>query len=439
MAANKNIRFVPTFESLEAREVATASPIAAPAPLLDYTHVQVFQGGAPVMIDAGAPQVLAGAPNAAAPMGANYADPLVSEHRIYVGLQDLRKGDILLNTTNAFLSNRIKEVTKSNYNHAAIYVGNGKVVEAIGGGVREITLQKYLGDKDIVRVMVLRNGNLSTGQQDAIASFASSKVGARYNIGGLVGAAVDFKPRNFASFDRGDYFCSQLVAAAYSSAGSALHMSLEQTPGNLADMVNRFNLPANFSPRLTSLGALFDQGFHRSALDGREAVTLDLSEREQQYLVNVISTRLNKDGGNFSVQLHRMTVDNTGNMRAHFTVTRAGIGSYEVTYSYAGEKSDLSESDKTKISIRAPRNGNESDIYEGVVRGMLGARLNLHRQYFSGQTALQVASQTAGRVSAQHAGLAQVGQQSSDRDDARYAAAVDAVFAASFSQAAWAA
>jgi hypothetical protein len=437
MAARKNNRFVPTFETLEAREVATATPIAAPAPLLDYSHVQVFQAGAPVVIDADAPQALTGAPTATAPTGANRADPLFNDHRTYVGMKDLRKGDILLNTTNAALSNAIKDVTKSNYNHAAIYVGNGKVVEAVGKGVREITLKEFLGDKDIVRVMVLRNGNLTANQQDAVASFAKSKVGAKYNVGGLIGAAVKYKPHNFAYFDRADYFCSQLVAAAFSSAGAALHTSLEQTPGNLADMVNRFNLPANFSPRLTSLGALFDQGYHQSVRDGKDCINLDLTSREQQNLVNALTTRLNRNGGNFSVRLNRLTADNTGTVLAHLTVTRPGMGDFEIYYRISGDSS-------ANTDIVAPKPSKEFDralshIRDAVEAGMRAVNRQLHQQYFSGQAASEVAMQTAGDVGAGQTSLALAIHQTSVRDDAQHVAAVDAVFAASFSQLDWAA
>ena len=143
MAASKTNRFVPTFEALEAREVASANPISQPA-LLDHVRVQDFQTGVQVVDNTGAPQGMAVAPTGAAPMAtANLADPLVSYHRTYLGLKDLRKGDILLNTTDATVSKWIREVTKSNYNHAAIYVGAGRVVEAVSGGVREIDLTKY--------------------------------------------------------------------------------------------------------------------------------------------------------------------------------------------------------------------------------------------------------------------------------------------------------
>ncbi len=420
MAASKTNRFVPTFEALESREVATATPISASAPLLDQAHVGEFQTDAQVVVNTGAPQGLAGAPTAAASMATDLTDPLVSYHRTYLGLKDLRKGDILLNTTDATLSKWIREVTKSNYNHAAIYVGAGKVVEAVSGGVREIDLMKYLNDNYIVRVMVLRNENLSTAQKDAVANFARSKVGARYNVGGLIGGAVDFKPSNYHAFDRSDYFCSQLVAAAYSSAGAALHLSLEQTPGNLADMINRINIPQSFLPKLTALGALYDGGFHQSVREGRECLNLDLTAPEQQYLVNALSTRLNRNGGNYSVQLERLTADSTGKVLAEFTVTRPGMGNFKVTYNISGGTD-------ANINVTSPRPSKEFDhanshIGESLKRVMMTMRRTFQLKYFGDRAS---APQIAGVFEAGH-------------DNARHVAAVDAVFAG-FSKKVWAA
>jgi hypothetical protein len=428
MAARKNNRFVPTLEALEAREVASANPISPPAALADHAIVGQFQTGAPVMHDIAAPQALAPGATAASSAAANHADPLISSHRTYVGLNDLRKGDILLNTTNATLSNWIKDVTNSNYNHAAIYVGNGKVVEAVGSGVQEVSLQKYLSDKDIVRVMVLRNGNLSTGQQDAIANFARSKVGAKYNVGGLAGAAVNFKPHNWLAFDRKDYFCSQLVAAAHSSAQAPLDLSLEQTPGNLADMVNRIDVRAIAYPKLTVLGALYDAGYHRSVSEGRECVNLDLTAGEQRYLVDALSARLNRDGGNYSVQLNRLTVDSARTVLAHFTVTRPGMGNFEVYYRIKG--GDTSANIEIVASRPSPEFvRTESHIGAAVERVMMSARGQLHHKYFGSQGTLAVAPQGAGRLDAGDDTLAQTGTQATVSGDARHFAAVDAVFA----------
>jgi hypothetical protein len=196
-----------------------------------------------------------------------YPDPLSNFRHKYLGLKDLRKGDIILNTTEGPLSESIRAISHSNYNHAAIYVGNGKVVEAVGGGVRQIDLTVFLKDDHLVRSMVIRNANLTDTQRDAIATWAIAKVGTPYNVGGLFGNTIKFKPNNHKEYNRVDYFCSQLVAAAHSSAGAPLHKSLELNPGELANMVKS---------ELTALGCLYDRSYHRAVREGQEPKAEDV-------------------------------------------------------------------------------------------------------------------------------------------------------------------
>src|SRR5262245_33646727 len=124
MTATKKNRFVPTFEALEAREVASANPVTRPAALLDHAHVRQFQAGPQVVHDAHAPQGQAIAP-AAAPLAASSPDPLFNYHRNYVGLKDLKPGDVILNTMDSYVSFGNRVFSNSNYNHVAIYIGNG--------------------------------------------------------------------------------------------------------------------------------------------------------------------------------------------------------------------------------------------------------------------------------------------------------------------------
>jgi cell wall-associated NlpC family hydrolase len=314
MTATQKNRFVPTFEALEAREVASANPVTRPAALLDHAHVRQFQTGPQVMHDAHVPQGQAIAPAAGAPQ-ASYPDPLFNHHRNYVGLKDLKPGDIILNTTEGFVSETIRYFSNASYNHAAIYVGNGEVVEAVGSGVRKIKLTEFLAEGDhIIRSMVLRDANLTGSQREAIADFAKKQVGKPYNIATLPFALGKRKPDNANSFNRDSYYCSQLVAAAYSSAGARLDATLEHSPGELAGMVKS---------KLTAVGALYDKGYHRSVREGRDCVNLDVTGREQNYVVDLLSTRLNRNGGNYSVRLNRLTVDSTHNVLAHLTVWSA--------------------------------------------------------------------------------------------------------------------
>ena len=197
---------------------------------------------------------------------ASHKDPLVDYHRRYVEAKDLRKGDFLLNTTEHWISNTIKAFSDSNYNHAAIYVGGGMVVEAIGKGVHLISLSEFLKDGHLERSMVIRHEQLSDTQRDAIAAFAIKQVGKPYNVLGVLDSGN--KVNDVNRFDRPNYYCSQLVAASYSAAGVALHpYSLDFSPGELADLVSHH--------KLTVIGAVFDLDYHHAARDDRNFIATD--------------------------------------------------------------------------------------------------------------------------------------------------------------------
>ncbi len=197
---------------------------------------------------------------------ASFKDPLVDYHRRYVEAKDLRKGDFLLNTTEHWISNTIKAFSDSNYNHAAIYVGGGMVVEAIGKGVHLISLAEFLQDGHLERSMVIRHEQLSDTQRDAIAAFAIKQVGKPYNLIGVLDSGN--KVNDVNRFDRPNYYCSQLVAASYSAAGVALHpYSLDFSPGELADLVSRH--------KLSVIGAVFDVDYHHAARDSRNFIAAD--------------------------------------------------------------------------------------------------------------------------------------------------------------------
>jgi hypothetical protein len=101
-------------------------------------------------------------------------------------------------------------------------------------------------------------------------------VGKGYNYIGLAGHLVEFKAPNAGQFNLERYYCSQLVAAAYSYAGARLHsFSLDLAPGELADLANS---------KLTAIGALYDKGYHQWVREGREVVNLDVTDREQKFV-----------------------------------------------------------------------------------------------------------------------------------------------------------
>jgi hypothetical protein len=104
--------------------------------------------------------------------------------------------------------------------HVMLAVGNGLVVEAVGPGVRIVTLEQALqGD---TYAMVMRDSKL-TDPSKAV-SFAMSKVGAKYDFQGIV-----THPR-FGIFSNSGiqmtdhYFCSELIDAAYKAADAPLFL-----------------------------------------------------------------------------------------------------------------------------------------------------------------------------------------------------------------------
>jgi hypothetical protein len=361
MTAPRNNRRVPTFEILEAREVASANPVTRPAALLDQAHVESFRTGPKVVYGADVRQGQALAPGAAGAMpGASFADPLRDFHRVYVGLNDLRKGDILLVNRDVLVSNVIKFFSNSNYNHAALYVGDGKVVEAVDKGVQHIAMTDFLAHEDnIVRVMVLRNGNLSNEQRDNIAAFAISKVGKLYNLEGVLAAGTGYRGTQAGAFHRDNYYCSQLVTAAYSYAGARLDPdTLDLSPGHLA---------ARVKDMLTAVGAVYDKVDHRAVREGRDCVNLDLTDRERDFVADSFSKKF----GNTHIAVQRLTLDSNGNFRGHLKVIFNNSVWMDITF------------ENRDIRIDSTVKGYEYSVDQWLQ----GLRSELSKKYFGPRTA----------------------------------------------------
>lgn len=111
------------------------------------------------------------------------------------------------------------------FSHAAVYVGNGNIVEAEVGGARLHSLDEYLDGRPILFSTDLLGIDAATGQK--IADAATAMIGAKYSIiDYVVIAAKRFKlwapflKRYVNSSKR--VICSQLVSLAYDSAGAPL-------------------------------------------------------------------------------------------------------------------------------------------------------------------------------------------------------------------------
>lgn len=152
----------------------------------------------------------------------------------------LEPGDIILTSAPTLRSVGIRLFTLSSVSHAALYIGDGRIVEALGSGVRERPLEELLREENVA--LVLRYPGLTRDEQLEMLDYARQKTGARFNYFGatlhvpfsltrricelplLPGTIRDACLRSmgvfsYAAATESQLFCSQLVMQAYQRAG----------------------------------------------------------------------------------------------------------------------------------------------------------------------------------------------------------------------------
>ncbi len=161
-------------------------------------------------------------------------------------VNDLRPADILLSTGDAAASSAIRFGTGSRFSHAALYAGNGEIIEAIGEGVVRQSLARAMRDDTLVCVY-WRIG-MSDAQAGQAIRYATVQIGKPYDELGAVGAGVTSGRGFVLSVFAGainpiaalgvnvaiaadvinrlnperTFFCSELVALAFEKAGVPL-------------------------------------------------------------------------------------------------------------------------------------------------------------------------------------------------------------------------
>jgi Permuted papain-like amidase enzyme, YaeF/YiiX, C92 family len=152
---------------------------------------------------------------------------------------DLRAGDIVLSSTHSVVSMGVRLITVAPVSHAALYLGQGQFVEAVGAGVRLRSTQEYMdGESTIV---AFRHPGVGDEQVAALNEFAQRHAGKKYNTAGIVlqapfsigrqtcelplipGLVRDYCIRGLAAIQLGAiqndrFFCSQFVLEAYHHA-----------------------------------------------------------------------------------------------------------------------------------------------------------------------------------------------------------------------------
>jgi len=164
-----------------------------------------------------------------------------------VNTESLKDCDILLYKGEAFTSRLIQWRTKSLYSHVAVVVepGISLGIESNTGhqsGVRAFDLRKL--DPTAVDVFRVKDG--LSFDREAVISFLVGRLGAPYDLGGVVwlGTLKLFGLRAQANrFQKEkDYFCSELVYEAFNAAGLDIVPQVDQaditSPGDIAESPN---------------------------------------------------------------------------------------------------------------------------------------------------------------------------------------------------------
>lgn len=166
-----------------------------------------------------------------------------TEGVLFVQPQDLRAGDILFSADRGFNSQVLRLFGNSSVSHAFLYLGDGKIAEAVGSGVQIAPLQSSIAHSPLLAVY--RHPDLNEAQVEKIRQFAEQESGSRYNYVGIVKQTpytitrkvceLPVIPRHMrhlclntmalvqvTPFSGDRYFCSQFVVEAFNRAGVPL-------------------------------------------------------------------------------------------------------------------------------------------------------------------------------------------------------------------------
>lgn len=157
--------------------------------------------------------------------------------------RDLQPGDIILSSASSLTSIGIRALTLAPVSHAALYLGDGQIVEAVGSGVGLRSTGDFLAEESTI--VAFRHPDMTPDRARVLHDFALAQVGKPYNHAGIVlqapftlqrqvcelplvpGMVRDFCIRGLASIQLGAarndrFFCSQFVLASFQAAGLPL-------------------------------------------------------------------------------------------------------------------------------------------------------------------------------------------------------------------------
>ena len=162
---------------------------------------------------------------------------------VAVGPEVLLPGDILLSSANGMSSAGIRLLTLSPVSHASLFVGESRIAEAVGEGIRMRAIGAFMAEESTV--VAFRHPAITAGHVEKMQAFVRQTVGRKYDYVGVVLQApfsierrlceVPLMPSMLRDFcvqgmgavhlglARNDrFFCSQFVLEAYRQAGLPL-------------------------------------------------------------------------------------------------------------------------------------------------------------------------------------------------------------------------
>ena len=150
-----------------------------------------------------------------------------------------RIGDYGVVKTNGILARLIQVGTISRWNHAFIFIGNGKIVEANPKGVEVSEVSEY------PLIAWNRHEELADSERNFIVAHAVNQVGKPYSFLTILIIMLRILGLKFLANNgflhklalKDGYICSELVAEAYATAGKSISKGAPDlcTPGDLAE------------------------------------------------------------------------------------------------------------------------------------------------------------------------------------------------------------
>jgi uncharacterized protein YycO len=190
-------------------------------------------------------------------------DPGTGGHSI--GSDLLIPADLIVSTTGNYISKAIREFTGAEVSHSSLYLGSNDIIEAVREGVVVRSVSDIVRDYPLI--VVFRHSGLSDEARGKIVSYAKSQRNKKYNVIGLVqempvqacrvhpkfllrGGLMPGMPYGGVTcvalsnvpmlnvlprVKLDQFFCSQLIFAAYQHAGVPLSDTdpTESTPGEI--------------------------------------------------------------------------------------------------------------------------------------------------------------------------------------------------------------